>query len=268
MMFLDMGESGAKMHRNEKAEDRANQRHVRYCESKLEALNASMQNRGGRHSEAEVEAAMSSLTNSDPMFVRRPLPYFKVKIVELAIGWEQHFLPGSEGTAAMPLLSGSENTIMLWRGSEQMMSSLAEGQMLSVYNLTPSSYNGQVGLSTIRSTNIEPIKPPPGPCVSAQLAAVVQHLSRKNCSPHFLHALSTGDEFDVVAFVVHTVVEVADERWQRQLRLWCADSADEMLVVEIREDDAQQVPAQIDIHRCQNRTPRDYISSRLISVLT
>jgi hypothetical protein len=238
MMFLE-----AKSHRNEKAEDRAKQRHIRYCESKLEALNASMQKGSERLSEREMETAMNTLTDSDPLFTRKPLCYFKIKIVELAVSWEQHFLQGGAGDAAPPLLSGTEHMITVWGATDQHVFSLAEGQMLSVYNLLRSDYNGQMGLSTIRGTNIEQIKPPPGPRVSAQTAAVAQHLCRKNTSPRFLHTLSKGDEFDVAAFVVHTVAEVADERRHRQIRLWCADSADEILVVEIREDDAQQVPA-------------------------
>jgi hypothetical protein len=250
MMFLEN-----KLHRNEKAEDRAKQQHVRYCESKLEALNASMQRGSERLTETAMEAAMHTLTDSDPLFTRKPLCYFKVKIVELAVSWEQHFLQGGAGDAAPPLLSGTEYTIAVWRATEQHVASLAEGQMLSVYNLARSDYNGQVGLSTIRATNIEPIKPPPGPRVSAQTAAVAQHLCRKNTSPRFLHTLSTGDEFDVAAFVVHTVAEVADERRQRQLRLWCADSADELLVVEIREDDAQQVHAHSCTHHARFAFP-------------
>jgi hypothetical protein len=245
MQFLDKGESGGKVHRNEMAEERANQRHIRNCERKLEDLSASMQKGSRRRSEEEVEAAIVSLKNSDPAFVRQPLPYFKVKILELASGWEKHFVPGDAGAERPALLSGTESNIMLWKGSEEMMSFLVEGQMLSVWNLMPTFYGGRFGLSTHQYTNIELLKLASGPFDPAQLTAVAQHLCRKNCSPRHLHTLSTGDEFDFAAFVVHTVVEKPDERQHRQTRLYCADSTDEILIVEIFDEDNQVVPAHI-----------------------
>jgi hypothetical protein len=248
MQFLDKGESGGKVHRNEMAEERANQRHIRNCERKLEDLSASMQKGSRQCSEEEVEAAILSLKNSDPAFVRQPLPYFKVKISELVADWDKHFLPGDAGAEAPALLSGTESNIMLWKGSEEMMSFLVEGQMLSVWNLMPTSYGGRVGLSNHSYINIKPLKLPSGPFVPAQLTAVAQHLCRKNCSPCHLHTLSTGDEFDFAAFVVHTVAEKLDERQQRQARLYCADFTDEMLIVEIFDEDNQVVPTHTHRH--------------------
>ena len=268
MTFLEMMEDGRKMHRTQRAEDRAQEEWKERMEKRMEEQRLQWEARMDKHAAARSQLTptpssssssfvpLSSL-DSDSIFrdeqqamgieVEQPqprtvIPYLKVRLHELvppgaappmpALEREDEEVKGEERAAGAGLLSGCECLFTVWRPEEGVLELLTEGTAVAIYGATVSGrFDGCLRLGTQRSTPI------------VRMASIPAFTSlRPRALPfHQLQSMLAGAEFDVVCLLVYESRECSSASLTTTRHLYGVYDSEDVLMVEVTESSQLQL---------------------------